>query len=74
MSIPSSIAEGASRSTIRDRANFYSIAKGSVYESVNILELLEKLCLIDKKFDLEGIFLKSEEICKMLLLCLDDFT
>lgn len=67
LSIPSNIAEGAGRSSQRDRNNFYSISKGSLYESVNILRLLEKLELIDeKKFDVTSIHCQAEEIAKML--------
>ena len=67
MSIASNIAEGAGRQSHRDRANFYSIAKGSAYETVNILKLLEKLNLVDKKrFNLEEIYSSAEEIVKML--------
>jgi four helix bundle protein len=67
LSIPSNIAEGAGRKGSRDRSNFYSISKGSVYESVNILKLLEKLNLInEEKFRLGEIYLQAEEICKML--------
>src|SRR5436190_7168691 len=67
LSIPSNIAEGAGRRGLRDTANFYSIAKGSVYESVNIIILLEKLNLIDlKKFDINAVHSGAEEIVKML--------
>jgi len=67
LSIPSNIAEGAGRKGLRDTANFYSIAKGSLYESVNIIILLEKLSLIDlKKFDLKFVYSEAEEIVKML--------
>jgi four helix bundle protein len=67
LSVPSNIAEGAGRQGKRDRANFYSIAKGSIYEAVNIVILLEKLDLIDKeRFNLEKIYLGSEEVVKML--------
>ena len=67
VSIPSNIAEGAGRKGLRDTANFYSIAKGSLYESVNIIILLEKLSLIDlKKFDLKFVYSEAEEIVKML--------
>lgn len=62
LSIPSNIAEGSGRNTSRDRANFYSIAKGSVYETVNIVKLLEKLGLVK----VVEIYEKAEEICKML--------
>lgn len=64
LSVPSNIAEGAGRKGIRDAANFYAIAKGSVYESVNITKLLERLDLTG--VDLADIYLKAEEICKML--------
>lgn len=67
LSIASNIAEGAGRQGHRDRANFYSIAKGSVYETVNIVKLLEKLNLVDvKRFNLGKIYLNAEEIVKML--------
>ena len=67
LSVPSNIAEGAGRRGVRDSANFYSIAKGSVYESVNIVKLLEHLNLIDKKgFNLGKIYSEAEEIVKML--------
>ncbi len=66
MSIPSNIAEGAGRKGLRDQGNFYSISKGSVYESVNIIKLLERLDLVSKEFSLPEIYLMAEEICKML--------
>jgi four helix bundle protein len=67
LSIASNIAEGAGRASQRDRANFYSIAKGSAYETVNILKLLENLDLIDiKRFKLTSIYIDAEEIVKML--------
>ncbi len=67
LSIASNIAEGAGRKSFRDRSNFYSIAKGSVYETVNILKLLEKLDLVDpKRFKLPEIYVEAEEIVKML--------
>ena len=67
LSMPSNIAEGAGRRGIRDSANFYSIAKGSVYEAVNIVKLLERLNLSnEKRFDLERIYSEAEEIVKML--------
>lgn len=64
LSIPSNIAEGSGRTTHKDRANFYAISKGSVYESVNILKLLEKLNLLTHSPT--EIYFQAEEICKML--------
>ena len=67
LSVPSNIAEGAGRKTRRDAANFYSISRGSVYESINIVKLLETLGAVDSiRLDLERVYQDSEEICKML--------
>jgi len=65
LSVPSNIAEGAGRQSQRDRSNFYAIAKGSVYETVNIVKLLEKLEGI-REFEFDKVYLLAEEICKML--------
>ncbi len=65
LSIPSNIAEGSGRGTKRDQANFYAIAKGSLYESVNILKLLEKIG--DLKIEsVSNLYNDAEEIAKML--------
>lgn len=67
LSMPSNIAEGAGRKTKRDSANFYSISKGSVYEAVNIVILLDRLSLIDKRrFDPNNVYSGAEEVVKML--------
>jgi len=66
LSIPSNIAEGAGRKTHRDQGNFYSIAIGSLYESVNILKLLERLGIVEGKVNLNEVFSLAEEISKML--------
>lgn len=67
LSIPSNIAEATGRKTKRDSANFYSIARGSVYEAMNILIILSKRGLL--KIDEERkkkIHTLADEICKML--------
>lgn len=67
LSVPNNIAEGAGRKGKRDKANLYTISKGSVYEAVNIVILLDRLKLIDaRRFDVEGIYGEAEEIVKML--------
>ncbi len=67
LSMPNNIAEGAGRKSKRDSANFYSISKGSVYESINIIILLDNLKLINTKlFDIKSINNNAEEIVKML--------
>ncbi len=62
LSIPSNIAEGAGRTSKKDRNHFYAIAKGSVYETVNILKLLESLGI----GTYQHMYEKAEEIVKML--------
>ena len=67
LSIPNNIAEGAGRKGKKDSANFYTISKGSAYESINIVILLEKLKLIDEeRFNTKKIHEEAEEIVKML--------
>ena len=67
LSVPNNIAEGNGRKTRRESANFYNIAKGSVYECISILEVATRLELIDwskhNRNELENL---GEEICKML--------
>lgn len=48
VSIPSNIAEGASRSSETDFARFLEIALGSAYETETQLELLYSIGYIDK--------------------------
>jgi four helix bundle protein len=67
LSVPSNIAEGAGRKGRRDSANFYAIARGSVYETVNILKLLEMLRIeVGVQRDFNDLYSRAEEIVKML--------
>ena len=65
MSITLNIAEGTSRFSTADRRNFYTIARGSLYECIAILDLLIKDGLIDFTLHLNFSTL-GEEISKML--------
>ena len=47
LSIAANIAEGNGRFTVRDRRNFFGIARGSVQECVPLLELAKRRGLID---------------------------
>ena len=67
LSISNNIAEGSGRVTFKDQSNFYNMAKGSVYEVVNILVFISQVGLLNlseeekrKMYDL------ADEICKML--------
>ena len=65
LSIAANIAEGNGRFTIRDKKNFFGIARGSVQECVPLLELAKRRGLIPPSVHLQ---LKAplEEIAKML--------
>jgi four helix bundle protein len=64
-SIMLNIAEGSGRFTKPDKRNFYIISRGSVFESVAILDYLkDKSIISNQEFDTYYLFL--EEISKML--------
>lgn len=63
-SVPLNIAEGSSRYTARDKAQFFRIARGSVFECVAILDLVRKLRLVECDFELA--YKKLETIGRML--------
>lgn len=48
-SISANIAEGFGRSSVNDKAHFYTIAYGSLLETKNFLYLSEKLGFLDKE-------------------------
>ena len=67
LSVPNNIAEASGRKTKKESANFFNISKGSVYECVSILVILNKRGLINwKKYNREKIYYLADEICKML--------
>lgn len=67
LSVPNNIAEGNGRRTKTDSNHFYSISKGSVYECVNIIIILEKRSLVDwTKFNKIHIYTLAEDIARML--------
>lgn len=61
------IAEGSGRRTKKDACVFYNFAKGSVYETINILTVVSKRNLLEKSVpERRIIYNTAEEICKML--------
>lgn len=67
LSVSNNIAEGNGRKSQKESSNFYNISKGSVYECVNILVILNNRKLIDwNRFDREFIYKLAEEIARML--------
>ncbi|MFH1112202.1 MAG: four helix bundle protein [Patescibacteria group bacterium] len=65
ISVPNNIAEGAGRKNKKESINFYNIAKGSVYEIVNVVMILFNKNLITKQY-MDEIYKQSEEIARML--------
>lgn len=66
ISIVINIAEGSGKFSKADKRNFYTIARGSVYECVSLLELIfEEGQISDDKF--KDLYKKFEIISKMLL-------
>lgn len=60
------IAEGSGKFSKADKRNFYTIARGSVYESVSLLEIIfEEGSIPKEKFD--DFYQKFETLSKMLL-------
>jgi len=67
LSVPNNIAEGNGRKFKKEASHLYNISKGSLYECINILVILNKRNLINwKKFNREYIYKLAEEIAKML--------
>lgn len=67
LSISNNISEGSGRLTIKEQSNFYNMAKGSVYEVINILTVLSQQSLLEIDEQMKSnIYNLSDEICKML--------
>ena len=60
------IAEGTGRFTSKDKRNFYTIARGSAYECVALLDILKDDKLMDEK-SFQTFYLDFEIVSKMLL-------
>lgn len=65
LSIAANIAEGNGRFTVRDRKNFFGIARGSVQECVPLLELALRRALIPISVH-QKLKTDLEEIARML--------
>lgn len=63
-SIPLNIAEGTSRYSLKDKVNFFRVAKGSIFECVAILDLVHRLKI--SSLDLTPFFKDLETTGRML--------
>ena len=66
LSIILNIAEGTGKASKADKKNFYTVARGSVYETVAILDVLldDGIISLDTQQTLYSLY---EELSKMLL-------
>ncbi len=67
LSVSNNIAEGSGRKGKKESNHLYNIAKGSVYECVNIITILDMREMVDwKKYNKKDIYNLAEEISRML--------
>jgi four helix bundle protein len=66
LSILLNLAEGTGRMTVNDKKHFYTIARGSVFECVAILDVLHAMNKIDDAFYMD-MYNGYEHCSKMLL-------
>ncbi len=65
LSVPLNIAEGSGKQTLKDRKNFLLISRGSLYETVSLLNILKANETIDFQTHTE-LYMIAEEVSKML--------
>ncbi len=65
LSVPSNIAEGSGRETIKESRHFYNVAKGSAFEVVSIIMICRRRGMITPE-RYQEIYGRAEEISKML--------
>ena len=70
-SIPSNIAEGNGRLSNKDYAHFLAIARGSLYETINHLDVAESLGYISHSTEIESLAI---ELRKMLFSMIKKFS
>ena len=78
VSIPSNIAEGNGRASNKDYAHFLSIARGSLFETVNQLEIAADLGYlgvgVDDRCRLDEVFALGSEVGRMLTSMIKKFS
>lgn len=65
LSIPTNIAEGTGRDTLKEQQYFLRVAKGSQYEVVSLLVMLGKRGMLDRE-TYRGFYQEPDEIASML--------
>lgn len=65
LSVPTNLAEGSGRDNPKERAYLYGVAKGSVYEVVNLLVMVGKRGHLSRdKYDL--LYQAADELAAMI--------
>ena len=65
VSVPSNLAEGSGRISIKEQLHFYEISYGSLMEAYNQLIIAVDLSYIDES-RLEGLLPKIDEVARLL--------
>lgn len=65
ISISNNIAEGGGRNNKKEKVYFYNVAKGSIYEVVNLLEICKRRKYLTEEIH-KQLYNEAEEIAKML--------
>lgn len=65
LSIMLNVAEGSSRFSKADRKNFFTIARGSVFECVAIFDFLQDVKIMNKEL-FNTFYVDAEQLSKML--------
>lgn len=65
ISVPTNIAEGSGRRSLREAGQFYNISRGSCAETVNLLVIAQKRNYLSGE-EFKKFYVAAEEIAKML--------
>src|SRR3990172_2205501 len=65
ISVTNNIAEGSGRSSEKESTQLFNVAKGSTYETINLLKIALNRKLVSQE-TYDQLYAKAEEIAKML--------
>jgi four helix bundle protein len=65
LSVPTNIAEGVGRDQKKESAYFYRVAKGSVYEVVSLMKMVESRGLVSEE-NYRALYTEANELAAML--------
>ncbi|MEX0887806.1 MAG: four helix bundle protein [Patescibacteria group bacterium] len=65
ISVPTNIAEANGRNSIKETNQLYNVARGSAYETVNLLRIALNRKLIEQE-TYDRLYKEAEEIARML--------